>query len=213
MSAGRRINTFSQSWGTPQKYVDAVKAVFNGRIELDPCTNEFSIVHAEHEFMLPKNDGLREEWNYKTIYVNPPYGTNKETGTSIRDWLAKCATAHNQYDAEVLALIPVATNTSHWKRFVFTQAHGICFLYDTRLRFLESGQDTGKGAPMACAMVYWGKNFDRFYEVFIEFGAVVDISGLIKVEVGAERQQLSILSLIENTPTQIGDKAIQITKV
>ncbi|WP_091542732.1 hypothetical protein [Thermoflexibacter ruber] len=60
-------------------------------------------------------------------------------------------------------------------------------MYDTRLRFLENGQDSGKGAPMACAMIYWGSHPQRFYDTFIEFGAVVDISNLINVEIGKER--------------------------
>ena len=59
--------------------------------------------------------------------------------------------------------MPVATNTGHWKQSVFGQAKAICFLYDTRLRFLENGFDTGKGAPMACAMIYWGNNYNKFY--------------------------------------------------
>jgi len=38
MGAGRSIITASQSWGTPHKYVKAVKEVFGGRIiHLDPC--------------------------------------------------------------------------------------------------------------------------------------------------------------------------------
>ncbi|WP_010418957.1 hypothetical protein [Anaerophaga thermohalophila] len=74
--------------------------------------------------------------------------------------------------------MPVATNTAHWKQSVFGQARAICFLYDTRLKFLEKGLDVGKGAPMSCAMIYWGKNFEKFYNVFIEFGAVVDIGPL-----------------------------------
>ncbi len=41
-----------------------------------------------------------------------------------------------------------------------------------KVGFLENGQDTGKRAPMTCAMIYWGNNQDRFYEVFIEYGAV-----------------------------------------
>jgi hypothetical protein len=65
----------------------------------------------------------------------------------------------------------------------------ICFLYDTRLRFLENGNGTGKGAPMACAMIYWGKKQNKFYDVFIEHGAVVDISNLIGVKIGAERKK------------------------
>lgn len=93
--------------------------------------------------------------------------------------MTKCTHANTEFGSEVLALIPIATNMSHWKRFVFTKAKAICFLHDTRLKFLENGQDVGKGAPMACTMIYWGDNYYKFYETFIEYGAVVDISNLI----------------------------------
>jgi hypothetical protein len=86
--------------------------------------------------------------------------------------------------AEVLALVPVATNTSHWKNYVWGKATAVCFLYDTRLRFLVQGRDAGKGAPMSCAMVYWGKHFDRFCDVFLEFGAVVDLRPLQGKRIG-----------------------------
>ena len=82
-------------------------------IELDPCSNEFSIVKSNIKFTLPMNDGLLSEWNFKTIFVNPPYGADRERGTTIKDWLRKCADAHKIYGSEILALIPVATNTSH----------------------------------------------------------------------------------------------------
>lgn len=186
MSAGRHINSISQSWGTPIKYVKAVKNFFGGNISLDPCSNEYSLVDADTNFMLPNEDGLKETWNYPTIYVNPPYGIDKIRKTSIKDWLAKCADAHNKYDSEVLALVPVASNTRHWKKFVFTEATAICFLYDTRLKFLENGKVGGKGAPMACAMVYWGKNYKKFHEVFIYYGAVVDISPLIGADIAED---------------------------
>lgn len=92
----------------------------------------------------------------------------------------------------MLALVPVASNTVHWKKYVFAKARGICFLYDTRLRFLENGKDSGKGAPMACAMIYWGDNFQRFYEVFIEHGAVVDLSNLIGEDIDIDRKHLKL---------------------
>jgi len=177
MTAGRRINSLSQEWNTPQKYVDAVKAVL-GDIALDPCSNEYSIVRAAVEYRLPLYDGLRESWKYKTIYVNPPYGRNRDNHTSIYDWLKKCEAAHYIHGSEVLALVPVATNTKHWKQFIFGHATAICFLYDTRLKFLEMGQKTGKGAPMACAMIYWGNYYEKFNKVFMEHGAVVDIRAL-----------------------------------
>lgn len=179
MSAGRKLNTLSQEWGTPKKYVDAVREFFHGKIDLDPCSNEYSIVDALTEYRLPFHDGLKESWNFPTIYVNPPYGINKENGTSIKRWLHRCATAHRDHKAEVLALVPVATNTGHWKKYVFTNATGVCFLYDTRLKFLVNGEDGGKGAPMSCAMIYWGGDFEKFNSIFTRFGAVVDLRPLL----------------------------------
>lgn len=130
-----------KDWGTPQVYVDAVRKVFGGRICLDPCSNVSSIVNAEIEYMLPKHDGLEEIWNFPTIYINPPYGIDKERGTRISDWLSKCAKTNEMYNSEIQALIPVAPNTNHWKRYIFGKADSICFLYDTRLRFLIDGKD------------------------------------------------------------------------
>lgn len=187
MTAGRKVNTQSQNWCTPIKYVTAITNFFGGTIALDPCSNSFSIVHAEKEFLLPETDGLKEDWNYPTIYINPPYGADRLRGTSIKDWLAKCALSHNLYNAEIIALIPVASNTSHWKKYIFGQASSICFLYDTRLKFLIDGYDVGKGAPMACCLIYWGNNLQRFFESFIKFGAVVDITSLKGTKIGIEK--------------------------
>jgi len=178
MTAGRTVNSQSVDWCTPQKYVVGVKKVFGGGITLDPCSNEHSIVGAETAYALPEKDGLRETWNFPTIYVNPPYGADRERGTTIKDWLRKCALAHIEFQSEVLGLVPVASNTSHWKKYVWGTATGVCFLYDTRLRFLVEGKDEGKGAPMACAMIYWGRQYDAFCQVFIEFGAVLDLRPL-----------------------------------
>ena len=96
MTAGRKINSDSQDWCTPPKYVHAVRRFF-GEIFLDPCSNERSIVNAKTEYMLPDIDGLHASWDFSTIYVNPPYGRDQARGTSIRDWIQKCADAHNEY--------------------------------------------------------------------------------------------------------------------
>ena len=197
MSAGRTINTLSQEWGTPHKYVDAVKDFFQGDIDLDPCSNEFSIVNALHEYRLPEQDGLRESWDFKRIYVNPPYGIDKGRGTKIKHWLYRCAEAHKTHGAEVLALVPVATNTGHWKNYVFGRATAVSFLYDTRLKFLVDGRDEGKGAPMSCAMIYWGKQYERFCEIFIQYGAVMDLRPLIGRRIGEYDEIIQPLLLDE----------------
>jgi len=179
------VNSESQHWGTPRKYVDSVKQVFGGVVGLDPCSNPFSVVGAEHAYALPENDGLEESWDASTIYVNPPYGSDRSRGTTIRHWLAKCAEAHELFGAEVIALVPVAPNTRHWKDSIFGKAEAVCFLYDTRLKFLESGRSGGKGAPMACAMVYWGRHREKFAIVFDEHGATVNLSDLKCRNLGA----------------------------
>lgn len=187
MTAGRtNAHQISKSWCTPPKYANIVKTFFNYGLELDPCSNEYSIIEAKVKYSLPEKDGLKESWNYNSIFVNPPYGSDKERGTSIKDWIRKCEEAHSLYCAEVMALIPVATNTHHWKNYIFGKAASVCFLYDTRLKFMINGVLEEKGAPMACAMVYWGQNVNRFVELLSPFGAALDITKQINSDFGAK---------------------------
>ncbi|MDP8223227.1 MAG: DNA N-6-adenine-methyltransferase [Candidatus Lernaella stagnicola] len=176
MTAGRTVNSSSHHWGTPHHYIEAVLEVFDYKISLDPCSNKYSVVNADTEYQLPEVDGLHARWDFPTIYVNPPYGADRERGTTIRDWLKRCAESHHKYGSQVIALVPVATNTLHWKRYIWSQAAAVAFLYDTRLKFLVDGLNGGKGAPMSCAMIYWGKDMPRFLDVFSEYGAVIDLS-------------------------------------
>jgi hypothetical protein len=196
MTAGRKNLSNNQHWCTPHHYVIAIRD-FLGHIALDPCSNEKSIVGAAREYRLPV-DGLRESWDFKTIYVNPPYGADRDRGTTIKHWLARCAEANAKYGSEVVALVPVATNTSHWKDFVWGVARSVAFLYDTRLKFLVDGSNADKGAPMSCALVYWGDNGDGFDDAFSRFGAVVDLSPLRGREFGGRiRQQPQLFGSLE----------------
>lgn len=175
MTAGRTTCSKNQHWCTPPHYVLAVRRVL-GEIALDPCSNEHSVVGATVEYRLP-TDGLTASWEFPTVFVNPPYGADRLRGTTIKDWLRKCW-ENARLGAEVVALVPTATNTSHWKEYVWAQAAAVAFLYDTRLRFLVDGKSGGKGAPMACSMIHWGRLKCRFLDVISEFGAVVDLSSV-----------------------------------
>ncbi len=166
MSAGRKNRQSKVDYCTPPKYVEAIMEFFDGKLDLDPCSNLYSSVPADNEIFLPF-DGLKEEWaQYKSIFVNPPYGRDSERKTSIYDWI------HKGLDtgSEILYLIPVATNTSHFKEVIFKYFTGICFLEDTRLKFWSEGKELKKGCPMACCMVYIGKNYGKFEKVFGKYG-------------------------------------------
>lgn len=180
MTAGRKANNNRSDYGTPKKYANAISEFFDNNIQLDPCSNEFSLIDSKVKYILPENDGLKCSWDFSTIYVNPPYGRDKINNTSIYDWLCRCCIANIVYESEVLALVPVATNTQHWKDNIFGKSSAVCFLYDSRVKFLINGVQSGTGAPMPCAIIYWGNRFDRFFNIFGKFGAVVDLRHLIK---------------------------------
>ena len=78
MTAGRTVISANKDWCTPPNYVEAIRECFDGEISLDPCSNQFSIVHAQVEYRRPEHDGLRESWDFPTVYVNPPYGADRE---------------------------------------------------------------------------------------------------------------------------------------
>ena len=61
---------------TPTNVAATVAAFFNGAIDLDPASSEAAnnIVQAERYFT-PDNDGLRQSWKAKTLYLYPPRGS------------------------------------------------------------------------------------------------------------------------------------------
>lgn len=72
--AGHIATARDANWTTEKRIVDRVKRVFGGRIDLDPCSNERSIVGAERNYSLPERNGLKEPWDAPTTFFNPPYG-------------------------------------------------------------------------------------------------------------------------------------------
>lgn len=164
MTAGRKNKINMQDWCTPKEYVYLIRSFFGGNIELDPCANKDAFVKADIEFHKEEIDGLSTEWKAKTIFVNPPYGRSDD-GTSIYDWLARCNQTHREQQAEIIALVPVATHTKHWKDHVFGQATAEAFIKEPRVKFYTIDNPDNKGASMACAFVYWGKRYEYFADI------------------------------------------------
>jgi hypothetical protein len=168
MSAGRNNISINKDYNTPPKYIELINLFFNNSIDLDPCSNNYSLIKSLVSFKLPQN-GLEEVWNYRNIYINPPYGINKDK-SNLYNWVYKSYITNKNFNSEILMLIPVATNTKHFKNLIFKYAKGICFLEDTRLKFWYKGEEIKKGAPMACCIVYFGNNFEKFNNIFNNVG-------------------------------------------
>jgi|SRR6185312_77813 len=169
MTINRESVSKNKDWNTPPEYIKLILNVF-GYIDLDPCSNDYSTVPATFHFN-KENNGLNKDWSFaRTIFVNPPYGRNLDK-TTIKDWINKCLEANNT-GSEVIALIPVATNTKHWE-IIFYSAAAICFIRTPRIKFYYNGEIVKKGAPMACAFIYWGNRPDRFRDNFSRLGKVI----------------------------------------
>lgn len=105
MTAGRHAISTDKDWCTPPSIVASVSQVFDGEIDLDPCSNEHSYVDARVRYSLPDRDGLRESWRFQRIFVNPPYGSDVDRGTRIMHWFARISEAAAN-GSEVIALCP-----------------------------------------------------------------------------------------------------------
>src|SRR5579872_1423074 len=83
------INTpIRQDWCTPEWIKRGVYHTFDGRPDLDPCSNPESIMDAKVELY---DGGLEYDWGlHKNIFVNPPFNRNKVTKTSLYNWVEKC---------------------------------------------------------------------------------------------------------------------------
>ena len=166
MAAGRKNSKENNvHWNTPQKIVDLVSAFFCGEVHLDPCSNEYSIIKAKRSVELPEC-GLSLDWSpYGNIFINPPYGRG------IKSWFKKAREVQKTHNSSLILLVPVSTNTSHWKEYVFNHEDTcVCFISDSRLKFGIDGSEDNKGAPMACALIYFGKEVDKFKVMFSTIG-------------------------------------------
>ena len=88
---------------------------------------------------------------------------------TIGAWVDRCAKAHLEHGSEVIALIPCYPDTKVWQQTIRNTATAVCELRG-RVAFRLVGSTRNTPAPMAVAVVYWGKNPRRFTEVFQEHG-------------------------------------------
>ena len=162
----------SQHWNTPIHIVNAVRDVFYGEIDLDPCDNEYSITKPTVSFQLPVNDGLKNSWGNVSdfiqkpinVFCNPPFGRSDD-GTSIADWVAKCwFESQSEKVKSVILLLPASTETVFWHEYIWATADAICFIKG-RVAFPLEGKKSGF-SPKGTAIVYWGDDVATFVRGF-----------------------------------------------
>ena len=173
--AGHIGDTVSQHWNTPPRILKLIYEMWPF-VDLDPCSNEHSIVKSRSRIQLP-GDGLKVNWTkYETVFCNPPYGRDKKRGTSIEDWIYKAYLSSNNsfLRTEIILLIPAATETDFWDEYVWHGASdAICFIKG-RVNFMLNGKTTPGFSSRGSALVYHGIHTERFKGIFKKLGAVID---------------------------------------
>lgn len=147
-------------WRTPECVLELVRKL--GPIALDPCTWPGNPTGAT-EFFTADEDGLGRSWETVPpglVFVNPPYGR------AIVRWINKCAAEAGE-GAEIVALVPARPDTRWWKMVTYT-ASAVCFW---RGRMVFQGAE--HAAPFPSAIIYWGRNVERFRETFRHHGWTV----------------------------------------
>ena len=145
-------------WNTPPEFVGDVLKYF-GTLDLDPCCNDEDNPNVPaRKVYTEKTNGLAHEWIADSVFMNHPYSNSKE-------WVPYAVSQYELGHAkEMILLIKLDVSTKWWKSV--SQYSWIAI--NKRLKFGD-----GKGAaPFQSAIIYLGKNLDRFNDVFGKYGTL-----------------------------------------
>lgn len=151
-------NSGDNEWYTPSKYIEAARTVM-GSIDLDPASNDFAnqTVKATTYYTAETN-GLDKEWR-GNIWMNPPYSRDL-----LPQFIEKLLKSDFQ---KAVVLVNNATDTE-WFQMLVSEASAIVFTTG-RIKFVKRNGESGMPLQ-GQAFVYFGKNGEKFINVFSEFG-------------------------------------------
>jgi len=124
-------------WATPQEFFNKLDWRF-GKFTLDPCATNDN--HKTKKYYTLEDNGLAQDWEGETVFVNPPYG-------NLSEWVEKGYRESQKDDTKVVMLIPARTDTKYWHKYVM-RASEIHFIKG-RLKF----GDSKNSAPFPSAVV------------------------------------------------------------
>lgn len=128
----------SDEWSTPPDFFNCINQEF--RFNLDPCSTSEN--HKCEEYYTAEDDGLKQDWSGKTVFVNPPY-------SKIGEWVKKAFYEGQKDNTVVVLLIPARTDTRYFHNYIYNRSE-IRFIQG-RLKFGNSKN----GAPFPSMLVIY----------------------------------------------------------
>jgi len=156
----------SNAWFTPNTYVNLVRKVL-GDIDLDPfsCSSANRTIKARR-FFCEKRSAFENEWNAKTVFMNPPYSTGL-ISRSVDRFLEM----RHRYHFTAIVLVNNATETK-WFQALLESAQAICFP-NHRISFETSDNKSSSGNTRGQAFFYFGQDQKLFTTIFSTIGVVL----------------------------------------
>lgn len=164
----------SDSWYTPQQYIEAARRVM-GKIDFDPFSSPEANARVKAKrYLTAADDATTAKWTASngkamSVWMNPPYSSK----------LVKAAAAlftenvRNGAIAEGIVLVNNATDTL-WFHELLAAASAVCFTKG-RIAFENVDGKNISGNTRGQAFLYFGGNVAKFKAEFSAFGAVIGV--------------------------------------
>lgn len=138
------MSSNSNEWATPQYLFDELDNEFH--FTLDPCSTEKN--HKCSKYYTKEDNGLIQDWNNETVFVNPPYGKD------IKHWVKKCYEEHKKHNITIVMLIPARTDTTYFHEYIYKKCNEIRFLKG-RVKFIDENGNVQSSAPFPSMVVVY----------------------------------------------------------
>lgn len=159
-------NSGNNEWYTPPNFIAAARETM-GSIDTDPASSEVAnkTVQAQQYFDA-QADGLKQQWR-GNVWMNPPYAQ-----PLIADFAQALSDKYLSGEVEQACVLVNNGTETGWFQTLIGVASAVC-LVKTRVKFLDpSGAPSG--APLqGQAVIYLGKDHDKFSDSFCSFGKVL----------------------------------------
>ena len=130
------FTSLTDNWATPQGFFNQINNVFD--FTVDVCASASN--HKCPRYYDVKANGLAQNWDGETAWMNPPYGR------TISAWVKKAS----ETKGIVVGLLPSRTDPVWFQEYVLDKA--IVVYLGGRLRF----GDESKPAPFGSILAVWG---------------------------------------------------------
>ena len=158
----------SDEYETPIWLFDMLDDIFH--FTLDPAASHLSYMCEKYYTI--EDDGLAQDWDNETWFINPPY-------SKAKSWIESVVQRFLGGESDGVMLLSARTETRYWHENIWPVAHYILFLKG-RLKFINrvvDGGDNPLSAPYPSAVImFTHRNFDtEILETLSEYGHVIDL--------------------------------------